>query len=108
MKQLYHRICKLVSTPSVGEEPDCGCSGCALAEAVRQFEEKVKVLMAAKDDLVKAVADLVAAADAEIAAVTAKLTALGDSVTAADVESAVTSIQAVTKKLSDETATLNL
>ena len=75
-------------------------------KAIKVLEERIKKLMAAKDDLVTAVTELVGAADEEITAITTKLSQLGDNVTSADVEATVTQIKAVTKKLKDETASL--
>ena len=62
--------------------------------------------MAAIDDLKAAVARLGASTSAEIKAITDKLAGLGDSVSAADVETAVASLNATAATLDAETQTL--
>jgi hypothetical protein len=62
--------------------------------------------MSALTDLQAAIARLSASTSAEIKAVSDKLSSLGDAVTSADVEAAVTSLNATADTLDAETASL--
>lgn len=71
--------------------------------ALKESEGRI---MVANDDLKAAIARLSASTSAELKAIAAKLAAQGDSVSSADVEAAVTSINAAADTLDAETATL--
>jgi hypothetical protein len=72
-------------------------------QATLSIEEKI---MSAQDDLKAAVARLSTSTSAELKAIADKLASLGDSVSAADVATAVASINAAADNLDTETAAL--
>lgn len=67
-----------------------------------------EMIMAALQDLQKAVTNLNLSVTAELKAISDKLASFGDDVKAADVEEAVAAINAVTSKLDEETAALTV
>lgn len=75
-------------------------------EVLKQILRKEEQMADALTDLQGAVARLNSSSVAELQAISTKLGSLGGSVTAADVEAAVTSINAVADKLDAETAAL--